>query len=57
MYYNIFKLYSSFNKHTFNKHTFYKHTFYNHTFSKHRIMRNLKRQLIQKAIMNLRKFD
>lgn len=47
MYYNIFKLYSSFNK----------HTFYNHTFNKHRIMRNLKRQLIQKTIMNLRKLD
>ena len=47
MYYNIFKLYSSFNNHTFN----------NHRFNKHRIMRNLKRQLIQKAIMNLRKFD
>lgn len=47
MYYNIFQLYSSFNKHTFN----------NHRFNKHRIMRNLKRQLIQKAIMNLRKFD
>ena len=52
MYYNIFKLYSSFNKHTFNK-----HTFNNHTFNKQRIIRNLKRQLIQKAIMNLRKFD
>lgn len=42
MYYNIFRLYSSFNKNTFNK---------------KRIIRNLKRQLIQKAIMNLRKFD
>lgn len=42
MYYNIFKLYSSFN---------------NHAFNKQRIIRNLKRQLIHKAIMNLRKFD
>ena len=40
MYYNIFKLYPPFN---------------NHTFNKHRIIRNLKRQLINKAIMNLRK--
>ena len=47
MYYNIFRLYSSFTKHTFNK----------HTFNKYRIIRNLKRQLIHKAIMNLRKFD
>ena len=47
MYYNIFRLYSSFNKHTFN----------NHAFNKQRIIRNLKRQLIQKVIMNLRKFD
>ena len=44
MYYNIFKLYSPFRIN-------------NHKFNKHRIMRNLKRQLIQKAIMNLRKFD
>ena len=48
MYYNIFKLYSSFSR---------IHNLNNHTFNKQRIIRNLKRQFIQKTIMNLRKLE